>query len=192
MNHDMRSESVTQAGSKKARKQEARHANRDPITKAPGSHPVGTGIGTAVGGAAGAAGAIAAAAATGAAAGTALGPIGTAAGLVVGAVVGAAAGHAIGEKVNPTAEVNYWRTNYSKEPYYSSGYSFDDYRPAYRVGYEGYGRYQGRSFDDVQRELETDYNVGKGKSKLSWEDAKVAARRAWERVSGEQDGPASH
>ena len=50
-------------------------ANRDPITGAPGSHPVGTGMGAAAGGAAGAA------------AGTIVaGPVGTVVGAVVGAV----------------------------------------------------------------------------------------------------------
>jgi hypothetical protein len=47
--------------------------NRDPITGAPGAHPVGTGIGAAVGGAA-----------TGAAVGTVAGPAGTLAGAAVG------------------------------------------------------------------------------------------------------------
>ena len=50
--------------------------NPDPITNAPGAHPIGTGIGAAGG------------AVTGAAAGSLAGPVGTAVGAVVGAVVG--------------------------------------------------------------------------------------------------------
>lgn len=74
-------------------------ANRDPITGAPGSHPVGTGVGAVAGGAAGAA----AGAATGAAVGTAgAGPIGTGIGAAVGAVVGGMAGHGTAEGLNPT------------------------------------------------------------------------------------------
>ncbi len=46
--------------------------NPDPITHAPGSHPVGTGIGAVAGGAAGVAGAVAA----GAAIGSPAGPVG--------------------------------------------------------------------------------------------------------------------
>ncbi|HVT36597.1 MAG TPA: hypothetical protein VHE37_13495, partial [Nevskiaceae bacterium] len=110
--------------------------------------------------------------------------VGGAVGLVAGAVVGAAAGHAIGEKVNPTQEAEYWRSNYTTEPYYSSMYTYEDYDPAYRVGYEGYARYQGRSFDEVERDLEVDYNRAKGKSRLSWEHAKQATRRAWDRLTG--------
>ena len=48
-------------------------ANPDPITKAPGSHPIGTGVGAAVGGGAVVGGALAA----GAAAGSVVGPVGT-------------------------------------------------------------------------------------------------------------------
>src|SRR5215831_2723427 len=102
-------------------------ANPDPITGAPGSHPVGTGVGAAAGGAAGVAGGVAA----GAAAGTAgAGPIGGAVGAAVGAVVGGLAGKSVAERVNPTAEDAYWRDQYSKEPYYDRTYNYDDYRGA--------------------------------------------------------------
>jgi uncharacterized protein (TIGR02271 family) len=77
---------------------EKKSANPDPITRQPGSHPVGTGVGAAAGGAAG----IGAAAAAGAAAGTAAGPIGTGIGAAAGAVVGGLAGKAAAEHVNPS------------------------------------------------------------------------------------------
>jgi phage tail tape-measure protein len=64
--------------------------NPDPLTGAPGAHPVGTGIG-AVGGAA-----------AGASIGAAAGPVGAAVGTVVGAVAGALAGRGAAEAVNPT------------------------------------------------------------------------------------------
>src|SRR3954467_11424837 len=54
---------------KKVNKDDRDPANRDPITGAPGSHPVGTGVGAAAGGAAGAAGGMAAGAAAGTAGG---------------------------------------------------------------------------------------------------------------------------
>jgi uncharacterized protein (TIGR02271 family) len=72
--------------------------NPDPITKAPGSHPVGTGIGAAAGGMAG----VAAGAATGAAMGGAAGPIGSGVGAAVGAVAGGLGGKAVAEKADPT------------------------------------------------------------------------------------------
>src|SRR5688572_33295838 len=69
-----------------------RDANRDPLTGAPGSHPVGTGIGAATGGIAGAA------------IGAAGGPVGAGIGAVAGAVAGGLAGKGVGEAVNPTDE----------------------------------------------------------------------------------------
>lgn len=67
--------------------------NRDPLTDAPGSHPLGTGIGSAGGAAAGAAigGAVA-------------GPAGVLVGGAVGAVAGGVTGHAAAEAANPTTE----------------------------------------------------------------------------------------
>ena len=100
-------------------------ANRDPLTKEPGSHPVGTGVGTAGGAAAGAA--------VGTLAG---GPIGAVVGGAIGAVAGAVAGHAVGEAVNPTVENQYWSKNFRSRPYYRAGKEYSDYEPAYRLGWE--------------------------------------------------------
>ena len=110
---------------------EDKDLNRDPITDEPGAHPVGTGIG-ATGGAV-----------AGAAAGSIGGPVGVAVGGVVGAVVGGLAGKAAAEAVNPTAEEAHWRDNYTREPYYEQGRTFDDYAPAYRLGLTGRTRYPG-------------------------------------------------
>lgn len=147
-------------------------ANRDPITGAPGSHPVGTGIGAAVGGVA-----------AGAAAGTiAAGPVGTLVGAAAGAIAGGLAGKAVAEKIDPTAEEAYWRESYEREPYYQSGMTYDDYAPAYRLGYESRGRYAGGRFEDVEKDLATDYQARRGQSRLSWEHGKHAARAAWDRI----------
>src|SRR5688500_4518240 len=121
-------------------------ANRDPITGAPGAHPVGTGVGAAAGGMA-----------AGAAAGTvAAGPVGTLVGAAAGAIVGGLAGKAVAEHFDPTAEDAYWRQNYEREPYYQKGMSYDDYSPAYQLGYESRSRYAGRGFNDVEKDLGRD------------------------------------
>ena len=73
--------------------------NRDPISGAPGAHPVGTGVGAAAGGIA-----------AGAAAGSVAGPVGTVVGAAVGAVAGGLAGKGVAEKVDPTVST-------SKKPY---------------------------------------------------------------------------
>jgi hypothetical protein len=146
-------------------------ANRDPITGEPGSHPVGTGIGSAGG------------AATGAAIGGAVGgPVGAVVGGTVGAVAGGAAGHAAGEALDPTVEDAYWRENYKRRPYYTSGYEYDYYRPAYQYGWENAASatYRGREFDEVEGDLARGWKH----SGRRWRDVKVAVRDSWDRVRG--------
>jgi hypothetical protein len=153
-------------------------ANPDPITAAPGSHPVGTGIGAAAGGAAGVGGAIAA----GAVAGSAAGPIGTAVGAAVGAVAGGLIGKGVAEAVNPTLEDEYWRQNYATRTYAQPGTSYEDYRPAYEYGWSCRTRYVDKNFDDVEPTLGQDWENRKGDSHLNWSQARNAVRDAWDRV----------
>ena len=148
---------------------EERDMNRDPITDEPGAHPVGTGIG-ATGGAV-----------AGAAAGALGGPVGVAIGGVVGAVVGGLAGKAAAESVNPTAEEAYWRDNYSKEPYYEKGRSFDDYAPAYRLGLTGRTRYE-EDWALAEPRLASEWDSARAGSALSWPQAQPATRAAWDRI----------
>ena len=146
-------------------------ANRDPISGAPGAHPVGTGLGAAAGGMA-----------TGAAVGTVAGPVGTAVGAAVGAIAGGLAGKAIAEKIDPTVEEAYWAGQYENEHYYDKRYTFQDYQPGYRTGWEGRARYSGRNFDEVERDLQADYERNRGKSRLDWENNRHAVRAGWDRI----------
>lgn len=152
-----------------------RDSNPDPVTGEPGSHPVGTGVGAAAVGTA--------ATAFGAAVG---GPVGAAVGAVAGSVIGGLAGKGIAEKIDPTVEDNYWRQNYATRPYATSNRTYEEYQPAYRTGYEGYGRYYDgtRSYDDVEADLRRDYETHHSGSdnRLGWDDAKHAVRDAWNRV----------
>jgi hypothetical protein len=147
-------------------------ANRDPITGAPGAHPVGTGIGAAIGGAA-----------AGAAAGTVVGPIGTVVGAAIGAVVGGLAGKGVAEEVNPTRESAYWSENFMGRDYVERGSSFDDYGPAYGFGVNARARYPDREFDDVEFEMARDWDASRGTSNLNWDRARHASRDAWNRIS---------
>lgn len=151
--------------------------NPDPITGAPGSHPVGTGIGAAVGGAA-----------TGAAVGTVAGPVGTAVGAAVGAVVGGLAGKGIAEKIDPTREDAYWRDNHARQPF-ANKRSYDDLAPAYRVGYEGYGEYgvAGKTFEESEAELRRKYE-GQN-AKCGWNEARLASQAAWQKLGSKPRAP---
>jgi hypothetical protein len=147
-------------------------ANRDPITGAPGSHPVGTGVGAAVGGAA-----------AGAAVGSVAGPVGTVAGIIGGALVGGLAGKGIAEKIDPTREDAYWRENHTGQTY-AGNRTYEDYSDAYRTGYTGYDRYgrQGKTFEESEADLRRDYEKSPSASKLGWAEASAAVRAAWHRV----------
>ncbi len=155
--------------------------NPDPITGAPGAHPVGTGVG----------------ATGGAAAGAALGAVGGPAGMVVGAAIGGIAGGLAGkgvaEGMDPTVEDAYWRDNHTKASYYDRNLSYDDdYAPAYRYGYESRAKHADRKFEDIENDLSAGWDRTKGKSRLGWEKAKMATRDAWHHVEhalpGDADG----
>lgn len=148
-----------------------RDANRDPITNEPGAHPVGTGVGAALGGAA-----------AGAAAGAFGGPVGAVVGGVAGAVAGGLAGKAAAEAVNPTEEDAYWRDNYTREPYHVPGRPYEQYRPAYELGWSAVGRYEG-DFDAVEPRLADDWRARHATGGLAWSDVRPATRAAWDRAS---------
>lgn len=154
-------------------------ANPDPITGAPGAHPVGTGLGTAAGGIA-----------AGAAAGALAGPAGAVVGAVVGGVAGGLAGKSLAENIDPTLEEAYWEENFSSRPYYNQDSTFDEYRPAYRYGVDSHTRYRGRSFEAAEPELAAKWETSRGKSTLGWEKAKLAARDAWDRIERALPGDA--
>jgi hypothetical protein len=117
----------------------------------------------------------------GAAAGLAVGgPIGLAVGLAAGAAVGGLAGKKIAEGI---ADDDYWRQNFATRPYVRPDFSYEDYQPAYRHGWESRARFQDQHWDKVEDQLARDWDRTKGTSRLRWEDARPATRDAWDRVS---------
>lgn len=145
-------------------------ANRDPISGAPGAHPVGVGAGSAGAGAAGAA-----------IGGVVGGPIGAVVGAAIGAVAGGLGGKAAAESVNPTVEDAYWRDNYKTRPYVKEA-SYDTYQPAYKYGWESRMMHSGKKWTDVESDLERNWSSSRGSSNLGWNDARPAARDAWDRL----------
>ena len=94
--------------------------------------------------------------------------------------------------VDATAQDTYWRSSYENEPYYNKEYNYDDYQPAYKLGYEGHGRYSGRSYDQAESDLSNDWEKTKGKSRMMWNDAKSAVRAGWHRVERALPGDADN
>jgi len=145
--------------------------NPDPITGAPGSHPDGVGIGAASGGA------------TGMAIGAAGGPIGMAIGAVSGAIVGGLMGKGIGEWVDPTECDTYLQDNFESRSYVNKGETFDTYRPAYQYGGLAEAKHQGRTFDDIEGDLRSDWETTHAPNTgLTWDRARSAVREGFDRT----------
>ena len=119
----------------------------------------------------------------GAAVGSFFGPIGTLIGGGIGAIGGASGGKAIAERVDPTAEVEYWRQDASGREYYRADRDVDrDYAPAYRLGTEHRNEASRRDWSEAEAELRTRWNETRGASTLDWEAAQPAVRDAWDRT----------
>jgi hypothetical protein len=96
------------------------------------------------------------------------------------------------QSIDLGAERAYWQNRYQKEPYVEAGSSYNDYDAAYRTGYEGYNKYQGRPFESVERDLKSDWEQAKGDTRLAWEKVKQATRAAWDRVERAMPGDADN
>ncbi|MDG3002921.1 YsnF/AvaK domain-containing protein [Paludisphaera mucosa] len=139
--------------------------NPDPITDAPGSHPVETGVGAALGGIA-----------TGAAIGSVAGPVGTAVGAALGAIAGGYAGKGVGELIDPTTEDNWLRESFPSRSYASKGETYDTYKPAYDYAGEHETRYAGKPYHEVESDLQQGWDKTKHAADLTWDKAKHAVK----------------
>ncbi|WP_337175359.1 YsnF/AvaK domain-containing protein [Paludisphaera sp.] len=138
--------------------------NPDPITDAPGSHPVETGIGAAVGGLA-----------SGAAIGSVAGPVGTAIGAAVGAIAGGYAGKGVGELIDPTTEDNWLRENFHSRDY-AKGSSYETYQPAYDYARSCEATCADRPYEEVESDLRAGWDKTEHAANLSWDQARPAMK----------------
>jgi hypothetical protein len=82
------------------------------------------------------------------------------------------------------SEEEHWRKEHPNQPYADKNRPYDDYAAAYRVGAEGVEKYQGRSYDDVEHSLASDYAHADAGSAIPWDTVRPAVRAAWDRLSG--------
>jgi hypothetical protein len=77
---------------------------------------------------------------------------------------------------------DYFRMHHGET--YGADTPFDEYEPAYRYGWDvgGSGRYRGRSWNDVEPDLRSDWERRYPEGG-AWERFKAAVRRGWERTS---------
>lgn len=76
----------------------------------------------------------------------------------------------------------YWHRTYWQERYYRVEFEYEDYAPAYCVGYVGCVQYGG-DFGDAERSLWANWERIRGDSRLAPEDALPAMLAAWQRMA---------
>jgi hypothetical protein len=89
------------------------------------------------------------------------------------------------DRVDAQEEDAYWRRAFWRERYYAPGLDYEDYAPAYCVGYIGYAQYGG-DYGDAERSLWANWERIKGDSRLSMDEARLAMRAAWDRMAGQR------
>lgn len=80
------------------------------------------------------------------------------------------------------AQDAYWRRTCWQERYYRWDCDYEDYAPAYCVGYVGCVQYGG-SFGDAERSLCANWERIKSDSRLTLDEAMPAIRAAWDRMA---------
>lgn len=88
----------------------------------------------------------------------------------------------------PEAEEAFWHSQYALEPYFVAGRSFDQYEPAYQLGWQaGYGQEGNQaglpSFESQENELRTRWLQAHGSSLLDWAQVKAAVKAAYCRAA---------
>ena len=91
-------------------------------------------------------------------------------------------------RIDPRLEDAYWHSVYWAQPYHRGDLDYEDYAPAYCVGYVGFAQYGG-SFEDAEKSLCANWLRIKGDSRLTLDQAMPAVRAAWNRMAAraEQD-----
>jgi hypothetical protein len=85
-------------------------------------------------------------------------------------------------EIDVTREEAYWQAAYRRESYFSAVLDYEDYAPAYCVGYTGFAQYGG-TFEDAEKSLVANWVRIKGDSRLPHEQACAAIRAAWNRAA---------
>ncbi len=78
-----------------------------------------------------------------------------------------------------------WRGAFRSRPYCADETTYDDWRPAYRYGFDSAVRHGGRPWDDtLEKELESEWEGYSKRNSLEWgwHRVKDAVRDAWNRI----------
>lgn len=92
--------------------------------------------------------------------------------------------------VDALREDAHWQRCYWRERYYRSGLGYEEYAPAYCVGYVGFAQYGG-SYQDAEKSLLANWLRIRGDSRLDLAEAALAMRAAWQRMESTAATPRS-
>jgi hypothetical protein len=91
-------------------------------------------------------------------------------------------GQAVERVLDHDQEDAHWRQAHTTEPYYNPARAYEDYAPAYRMGWESRAKYDGGTFEQYEPAFRNDWEDAKGDSRLGWDEAKHAVRAGWRRI----------
>jgi hypothetical protein len=83
---------------------------------------------------------------------------------------------------DPTSEDEYWSKNYQNRFYFEKTVPYDQYRPAYRYGWEARFKHPRCAFEAIEAELKEQWQASRAQSNLNWDQAREATRDAWDRI----------
>jgi hypothetical protein len=82
---------------------------------------------------------------------------------------------------------SFWRDNYKTRPYFDESRSFEEYRPAYKYGYDSANRIGRRPWNEAEPDLRSGWDRYEGRGQSTWEEVKESVKDAWDRITGEDD-----
>jgi hypothetical protein len=94
-------------------------------------------------------------------------------------------------RIDAQGEDAHWRDCWRAQHYVRPGRQYEDYAPAYCVGYIGHAQYGG-SYEDAENSLYANWVRIRGDSPLGWEEALAAIRAAWDRMEAAAQPATAH
>jgi hypothetical protein len=81
-------------------------------------------------------------------------------------------------------EETYWREHHSEQSF-AKDRPFSDFAAAYRTGYEGFHKYPGKKYEEIEDDLALDYQRTQAGAALPWDHARHATHAAWAKLSND-------
>ena len=78
-------------------------------------------------------------------------------------------------------EDSYWHSAFTQAPYYVSGRGYDQYRPAYALGWQAAFDSNSAYFETIEADLEQRWEALETTSLLDWSEVREAVHTAWVR-----------